>query len=531
MTAGGAHCADASAPAARRYIGAAVDAPDPHPPSSDVAWRSATDLRTELSAGTVSSAELTAALLERIAALDPAGTPLALRSVLAVSARAMEEARAADDARARGEPTGALHGVPVLVKDNIEVRGLPSCAGATALADRAPAADAPAVARLREAGAVVLGTTNLSEWANIRSPRSTSGWSAVGGLCANPWSLDRSAGGSSSGSGAALAAGLAPLALGTETDGSITCPASLNGVAGIKPAVGAVPGAGVVPVSASQDSVGPMARSVADVALLLEVLTGSGGGPDGPVSRAAAGVAGLRVGVATTWRTGHPATDAAADAAAAWLEAAGATLVAVEAAVPTDADGDDELTVMLCELHDDLSAYLAARGGPGPASLPEVLAHEDARAEVELAHFGHEFFERAVALGGRANPAYGEARRRNLAWALGTCLEPLFGGGSRPGLDVLVAPTYGPAWKSDLVLGGHPAAASCATMAPAIAGWPIATVPVALVEGLPVGLGIIGRPGAEGVALAVARAVEEAAGLSGASGTAWRPAWRPPARG
>jgi amidase len=209
-------------------------------------------------------------LLGRVSALDAPGSPTALRSVLAVSDGALSEARACD----RTDPIGPLHGVPVLVKDNIEVAGLPSTAGATSLAGRPATRDAPLVQRLRHAGAVILGTANLSEWANIRSARSTSGWSAIGGLTGNPWALDRNAGGSSSGSGAALAAGLAPLAIGTETDGSITCPASVNGVAGIKPAVGAISTEGVVPISASQDSPGPMARTVDEVALLLEVLTG-----------------------------------------------------------------------------------------------------------------------------------------------------------------------------------------------------------------------------------------------------------------
>jgi len=209
----------------------------------------------------VSAQALTDALLERVEHLDKAGSPTGLRSVLAVSETARDEDRS-------GAP---LHGIPVLVKDNIEVAGMPSTAGSTALAGRPPRADAPLVRRLREAGAIILGTTNLSERANIRSARSTSGWSAVGGLTANPWALDRSPGGSSSGSGAALAAGLAPLAIGTETDGSITCPASLNGVTGIKPTVGSLPTQGIVPISASQDSPGPMARTVDDVALLLEI--------------------------------------------------------------------------------------------------------------------------------------------------------------------------------------------------------------------------------------------------------------------
>ena len=223
--------------------------------------------------GRVGAELLVDGLLERIGELDSPGTSTALRSVLAVSPRAGDEARACD----RSPDSGPLHGVPVLVKDNIEVAGLPSTAGATSLASRPARADAPLVGRLRAAGAIILGTTNLSEWANIRSARSTSGWSAVGGLTGNPWALDRSPGGSSSGSAAAVAAGFAPLAIGTETDGSITCPASLNGVAGIKPTVGSVPTAGVVPISASQDSPGPIARTVDEVALLLEVLSARSG--------------------------------------------------------------------------------------------------------------------------------------------------------------------------------------------------------------------------------------------------------------
>jgi amidase len=365
---------------------------------------------------------------------------------------------------------------------------------------------------MRDAGAVVVGTANLSEWSNIRSARSTSGWSAVGGLCGNPWALDRSPGGSSSGSGAALAAGLTTLAVGSETDGSITCPASLNGVVGLKPAVGAVPREGTVPVSTSQDSPGPMARTTDDAALLFEVLTGS----SGAVARVRAGVAGLRVGVARTWRTSHPATDTRFDETLDRLRGGGATVVDVEVAVPDAAVLADEFTVLLCELVEAMRAYLPGRGADGPQDLAEVVAHEKAHAEVELAHFGHDFFEQALELGGTSTDHYREARRRNLAWATGECLEPALAE-----VDVLVAPTYGPAWKSDLVLGGHPAAASPVTNAPSIAGWPIATAPMVPVDGLPVGLGAVGRPGSEPLLLAVCRAVEHHR----------RPQWRAPARG
>lgn len=350
-----------------------------------------------------------------------------------------------------------------------------------------------------------------------RSPRSTSGWSAVGGLTGNPWALDRSAGGSSSGSGAALAAGLAPLAVGTETDGSITCPCSLNGVAGIKPTVGLVPAEGVVPISRSQDSPGPMARTVEEVALLLEVLSATAGA----LERVRSGSAAIAVGVARTWRTGHPATDGLFDETVEALRASGVQLSALDVAVPPDEVEEDELTVLLCELVDGMAAYLPTRGPGGPQNLEEVVAHENDHASVELAHFGHELFERALSVGGTDNETYRSARSGNLEWSIKKCLEPAL-----EACDVLVAPAYGPAWKSDLTLGGHPAAASPVTTAAAMAGWPIATVPMGLVDGLPVGLSAVGRPNSEPLLLAVCREVERLAG-----GTPARPAWAEPRRG
>ena len=460
----------------------------------------------------LTSAQLVQTLMLRIEEIDLPGSPIELRSLIAVSPRAMEDAELSDRRRASGSPARALEGIPVLVKDNIEVFGLPSCAGATSLAGRPPGEDAPVAARLRRAGAVILGSTNLSQWANIRSVRSTGGWSAVGGLTANPWALDRNAGGSSSGSGAAVAAGLAPLAIGTETDGSISCPASLNGVSGIKPAVGMVPTAGVVPISSSQDSPGPMARSALDLAVLLEVISDTTGLAD----RVERGAQGLRVGVAQTWQTGHPATDALFEEAIDRIREVGAKVVRIDPAVPGPEEEDDELTVLLCELKEGLDRYLPTRGPRGPQSLAEVVAHEDAHPDVEQPWFGHDLFELALEWGGCDTDRYREARARNLAWALDTCLEP-----AMDGIDVLVAPTYGPAWKSDLVLGGHPAAAAPTTKAPAIAGWPIATVPMGLVSGLPVGLGLVGRPGSEAELLALGARVERAD----------RPAWTPAQRG
>jgi len=464
----------------------------------------ATAIAARLADGSTSSQTIVEALLERIAAIDAPGSAVELRSIIATAPDAMARAAAADEARARGEVRSSLHGVPVVVKDSIQAIGLPGTAGALSLAGRAVRDDAPLVARLRAAGMIVLAATNLSEWANLRSSRSTSGWSAVGGLTANPHRLDRSAGGSSSGSGAALAARLSPLAVGTETDGSITCPASLNGVVGLKPTVGRVPTSGVVPISASQDSPGPMARCVADVAALYEVLSAE----PGVQARVGRGAAGLRVGIATTMLTGHPGTDACFEAAIAHLEAAGTAVIDVAyPATPAEVQAD-ELVVMCCEMADDLSAYLAGRGGEGPRSLAEVIDFEDAHGDVELAHFGHELLVRALELGGRSSAEYAPARARNLEWATSQCLDPALAG-----VDLVVAPAWAPAWKSDLTLGDWDAPGSGITTAPAIAGWPIATLPMGLVDELPVGLSLVGRPGSEAELLAAAAGFERAAGL------------------
>ncbi len=466
---------------------------DPHPSSADAGYLGASELIDSLARGRTTSTQLVDVLIERAAQLDDARSATSLRSIAALSPDARDVARERDAERSSGDIRGALHGVPVLIKDNIEGAGLPGAAGSTALVGR-PARDASLVRRLRDAGAIVLGSTNLSQWANFRSTRSSAGWSALGGLVANPWALDRSAGGSSSGSGAALAAGLAPLAVGTETDGSIVCPSSVNGVVGLKPTVGQVPTQYVVPVSASQDSPGPMARSVADVALLYAVLTGR------EVARASEAPT---VAFATNWRTGHAPTDAHVDEVVAWLEGTGVRVVRRDLSEPGDEQHKDEFAVLLAEFFDDFSAYLADRPGDGARSLAEVIAFEDEHADVEQPFFDHDIFTMAVASGGRAGPEYAEARRRNLAWAVETCLTP-----GLEGVDAIVAPAFAPTWKTDLIVGGHPGQASVATTAPAIAGWPILSVPVGLIHELPVGLAVLGRPNSEDVLLEVARRVE-----------------------
>ena len=379
---------------------------DPHPPTTGLATATAAQIAGELASGRTTSTELVTALLERIRVVDGPGD-LHLAAVLATAPDALEQAARLDAERAAGAVRGPLHGVPVLVKDNIETVGLPGTAGSLALAGRAVVRDAPLVAALRAAGLLVLGATNLSEWANLRSPASTSGWSAVGGLTGNPWALDRSAGGSSSGSGAAVAAGLAPLAIGTETDGSIVCPSSFNGCVGLKPTVGLVPTEGVVPLSASQDSPGPMGRTVADVALLLDALTGGSAYGDAPGSVA---IGDVQLGVAGAWLTGHDATDTHFTETLQLLEESGVLLTPVD--VPA-ADAEVELCelhVLLCETRDGLDAYLASRAGEGVRSLDDVVDFNVEHADEELAHFGQEHFERALGTDGTADADYPAAR-------------------------------------------------------------------------------------------------------------------------
>ena len=460
----------------------------------------------------LSSAELVDHLLNRIGEIDASGPQL--RSVLAVSSEAMATAITRDAEHRDGHERGPLHGVPVLVKDNIDTVDQDTTAGSLALVGHRPTADAPIVARLREAGAVVLGKANLSEWANMRSPHSTSGWSAVGGLTRNPWDLARSAGGSSSGSGAAVAAGLAPLAIGTETDGSIVCPASLNGIVGLKPTVGLLPAQGIVPISHSQDTAGPMARTVREVAVLLDVLAGTDGRYAEATSAESAGdaVAGLRVGVSRAMFGDHPTTDEVAERALQVIARHGATLVdpANVPALPSYDSGADELTVLLHELKHDLAVYLATRPDGAPRTLDDLVAFNRTHADTELAWFGQEFFEQALATGGLDDEAYVSARARGLRATRDDGLDAVIG---EHGLDALVAPAYGPAWFNDLVNGDHTTGGRV-TAAPAVAGYPVLSLPIGLVHGLPVGLALVGAAGSESSLLRLARGIELALGLT-----------------
>jgi amidase len=450
-------------------------------------------------------------LLDRIAAVDTAGPTL--RSVIETNPDARAIATALDEERRDGRVRGPLHGVAVLVKDNIDTAdAMLTTAGSLALTANRPMADAPLVTRLRAAGLVLLGKTNLSEWANLRSPHSSSGWSARGGQTVNPWDTTRSPGGSSSGAGVAVAAGLAPLAVGTETDGSIVCPASLNGVVGIKPTVGLLPGAGIVPIAHSQDTAGPMARTVREAAALLEVLSGRAGFVDACTEEAAAaGLDGVRIGLARASFGAHVGTDAVAEQVLALLSAAGAALVdpADLPTFPSYDAGDDELIVLLHELKHELSAYLAGRPDGSPRDLAELIAFNRAHADSELTWFGQEFFEQAERLGGLDDPGYRTALERGQRRARAEGIDAVV---ARHGLHAFVAPAYSPAWKIDLVNGDQMTGGQVTTL-PAIAGYPLLSVPMGLVHGMPVGLAVFGPAGSEAVLIRIAHIVERRLGL------------------
>lgn len=392
--------------------------------------------------------------------------------------------------------TGLLKGRTVLVKDNIETREFATTAGSLALADNRTGRDAPLVARLRAAGGVVLGKTNLSEWANIRGSRSSSGWSGVGGQTRNPHAIDRNPCGSSSGSGAAIAAGMAWGAIGTETDGSITCPASANGIVGLKPTVGLVSRTHVVPISASQDTAGPMTRTVADAALLLTAI--AGGDPADPATAeadrhktdfaaglATASLKGVRIGVLRKQSGPHEGITRLFDQAQADLVAAGAILVPIDYDPPAEMYRDEGL-VLRYELKQGLNAYLSGLPGTPPVrSLTNVIAFNKATPE-ELRWFGQDTFEGADKLDDRA--AYEKARANSLRLAGNEGIDKLLADNR---VAFLIAPTEGPAWPIDLVTGDHFLPVGAGSLA-AIAGYPHLTVPMGTVEKLPVGLSFIG---------------------------------------
>jgi amidase len=486
--------------------------------SGTILGRSLADLSSDLAAGRVTSEQLVKAYEARIAAIDSAGP--ALHAVIALNPNALEEARSLDRARKQA-PRGPLYGIPLLIKDNIETADpVPTTAGSLALRDNVTHRDAPVVARLRADGAIVLGKTNLSEWANMRGSRSVSGWSGVGGLTRNPYSPDRSPCGSSSGSGAAVAAQLGAAALGTETDGSVVCPSSVNGLVGLKPTVGLVSRTHVVPISHSQDTPGPMAHTVTDAALLLTAMAGSD--PADPATQdadahkqdyAAAldahALRGKRLGVMRFDAGFHPETDAVFAHALQVLQRAGATLVEINTLPGAEAIGDAELTVLLTELKVDLNAYLASTPATVTTrTLADLIAFNDAHADRELGLFGQELFLKSQLTDGYKDPAYLAARALSLKLAGAEGIDKMLADYK---VDALVAPTAGPAWVVDTVNGDH-SSGQTSTL-PAVAGYPHLTVPMGMVYGLPVGLSFVGPAWSEARLLGFGFAFEREIGF------------------
>jgi amidase len=505
-------------------------APDPHPQSAELASLDAVTLSALLGAGELTSVEVAEQLLARIDALDAAGPEL--RSVVEVAPDALDVAARLDAERRSGRTRSALHGVPVLVKDNIDTAGpLRTTAGSLVFGDCPPAMDATLVGALRDAGALVLGKTNLSEWANFRSARSSSGWSAAGGQTRNPHALDRSPGGSSAGSAAAVAARLAPLAVGTETDGSVICPAAACGTAGLKPTLGLVSRTGIVPVAPSQDTAGPFARTVADVALLLEVLARAVDDGEDPRATTAArphghtavyrsllgdgALSGLRVGVVREdgYAGYHAATDAVLGSVLGLLSASGAEVVDPVSGLGDQARVTEHRpTVLMREFGVALPAYLARRAARSPEcahlprSLSDVLEHARSEPRERADLFDLDLIEGAAASVDPASAvdaaAFGDYRR-----AARDGLDSLFGGQR---LDVLALPAMAPAWRIDHVLGDHFLGAGWSPSA--ISGYPSATIPMGSVDVLPVGILLLGPPWSEGVLLRVMASLERGLG-------------------
>ncbi len=486
-------------------------------PAFDVTEKTVAQLQAAMVSGKTTAHQLVRLYLARIASLDKAGPQL--NSIIQLNPDALTIANALDSERKAKGARGPLHGIPVLLKDNIATADkMQTTAGSLALVGMKPPRDAALVARLREAGAVILGKTNLSEWANMRSTRSTSGWSARGGLTRNPYALDRNTSGSSSGSGASMAASLAAVAVGTETDGSITSPASVAALVGIKPTVGLVSRAGIIPIAHSQDTAGPMARSVADAAVLLTAMAGSD--TRDPASALADqkkldysgflnrdGLKGKRIGVVRAQLASSSDRVAAViEAQLEVLKAQGATLVDVDEVPNANKYNDSELTVLLYELKADMAAYLADYGPGAPIkTLADVIAFNEKNRSKEMAFFGQEHFINAQAKGGLDSQEYLDALANNHRYARTEGLDQVL---SAHRLDALVAPTGGPAWLTDFINGD--AYGASFTSPAAVAGYPHITVPCGAVQGLPIGLSFVGGPWSEGPLIAMAYAYEQA---------------------
>ena len=490
------------------------------------------DLGTDLRARKLSIRDLAEMYVERIEALDRQGPRLL--SVIELNPETMAFADAlGNELRTRG-PRGPLHGIPVLLKDNIDTADqMLTTAGSLALMGSRPRRDAFIVKQLREAGAVILGKTNMSEWANFRSPHSSSGWSARGGQCRNPYDLHVSPCGSSSGSAAAIAASLAAVAVGTETDGSIVCPASVNSVVGIKPTLGLVSRSGVIPIAHSQDTVGPFGRTVSDAAALLVVLTGADpqdaatmndGGSRRSRGNSAGhardysryldpdGLRGARIGVPRTVYWGNSEkSDAIAESALTLMRQLGAEVID-PADIPTAEamlEEPGEMEVLLYEFKHDLNAYLAERGDSAIRSLEDLIRFNEEHAAEELRYFGQEYFLRAQERGPLTDSIYLDTLAKNHRLARQQGIDAVM---ETYRLDALVTPTQGPPWVIDLVNGDHDLGPTSSSPA-ALAGYPIITVPAGYAFERPVGISFLGRPYSEPTLIRLAYAFEQAASV------------------
>jgi len=461
-----------------------------------------------------SSRAVTEWYLARIDSLDKKGPRV--NSVIELNPEALAIADVLDRERNTIGPRGPLHGIPVLIKDNIETADrMSTTAGSLALAGSIAARDSFVAERLRAAGAVILGKTNLSEWANFRSTHSVSGWSGRGGLTHNPYALDRNPSGSSSGSGAAVASNFCAVAVGTETDGSVTAPAAVNGLVGIKPTIGLVSRAGIVPISHSQDTAGPMARTVRDAAILLGAMAGVDPRDAATVNKGdrdytqfldAHGLKGARLGVARKFFGGNTSTDRIVEEGLAEMKRQGAILVD-PADLPSHGKyDDDEFQVLLYEFKADLNTYLAGLSGKAhPRTLADLIAFNREHRAEEMPYFEQEIFEKAQAKGPLTEKAYLDARAKCVKLSRKEGIDAVL---SKHKVDAIVAPTMVPAVFNDLVLGdaNWPA---CTTPA-AVAGYPHITVPAGLVRGLPVGISFFGTAWSEPVLLKLAYSFEQA---------------------
>jgi amidase len=472
------------------------------------------NLQAGMASGKFTARSITEKYLARIEEVDKQGP--ALNSVIEINPDALAIADALDQERKANHLRGPMHGIPVLIKDNIDTADrMQTTAGSLALLGSKPTRDSFVAQKLRESGAVILGKTNLSEWANIRSSHSSSGWSGRGGQTTNPYALDRNPCGSSSGSGAATSASLCAVAVGSETDGSIVCPASANGIVGIKPTLGLISRSGIIPIAHSQDTAGPMARSVRDAAILLGALAGTD--PRDSATATSAGKAeadytkfldphglrGARIGVARKYFGSNDAQDQLMNNLIADMKRQGADIVD-PADLPTHGKFDDtEFLVLLYELKADLNAYLAARPG-APGSLKDIIDFNESNGDKEMPYFGQDIFIKAEAKGPLTGKEYTDALEANHRLSRKEGIDAVM---DQFHLDAIMAPTAGPAWLTDLANGDHAVGGS--SNAAAVAGYPDITVPAGFVFGLPVGISFFGRAWSEPTLLKIAYGFEQ----------------------